>query len=181
MARKTCLFFLAATVATATEQGYIDRLAIRYDVRVRNGAANVANNFGPRLEAADAIAGTVPQVYTDAIADYPDGNVTPSNVDRPEALLILPSATPSIDAATGTIQLRLVRAELDEATGLITLTDITAGAASSWASGTPAKATVDADSGLVTAANAGAGSTIITATVPYTGGNLTATRTVTLT
>lgn len=177
---KTVLYFLAGTVPTVGEQADIDRLAYRYKYVFVRSSLQYAG-FGARLEAADAVAGTVPQAFTDAIADYADGNVSPANTDKPEAILILPSASPSIAANGGTIQLRLVKAELNEDTGAVTLTDITAGSASSWASGTPAKATIDADSGLVTGANAGAGSTVITATVPYTGGNLTATRTVNVT
>lgn len=179
-ARKTCLFFLAGLVATGGEQALIDRLAVRYDVRVRNGGGP-SLYYGNRLEAADAVAGTLPADVSTAIADYPDGNITPAAVSKPEAIMILPG-TASVAAAAGTLQLRLVKAERNEDTDVITLSDITSGAESAWTSGTPAKATIDADTGLITGAAGGAGSTVITATVTYdTDKTMTTTRTVTVT
>lgn len=179
--RKLCLFFLAATVASGAEQALIDRLAVRYDVHVRNGGGP-SLLYGARLEAADAVAGTLPSAVSTAIADYPDGDVTPAVVSKPESILILPSTGASVAAAGGTLQLRLVKADRNETTDAVTLTDITSGAESAWSSGTPAKATIDADTGVVTGAAGGAGSTVITATVTYdTDKTMTTTRTITVT
>lgn len=179
---KTVLYFTVTGVPSAAELVEIAALENTYrNVRVMRGDVPAGLAAG-ELIPGDALAGTVPTVYSDAVADYPDGILSVGADSKPEALLILPSATPSIAANGGTVQLRLVKANLNQTTNVVTLTDITAGAESAWSSGTPAKATVDADTGIVTGANAGAGSTIITATVTYdTDKTMTATRTVTVT
>lgn len=170
---KTCLFFLAGSVPTSPEQAFIDRLAQKYTVHVRTGSPS----YGSRLEGADAVAGTLPAAVSTAIADYPDGDVTPGAVAKPEAQLILPSATPTF-AHTGTLQLRAVAAELDETTRAVTLTDRTSGTGIAWGSSDETKATVDAN-GLVT--GVAAGSAIITWTYTYaTSLTVTATRNITL-
>lgn len=172
---KTCLYFIDGLAPTVTEQGFIDRLAQKYNVHVRT--IGQSSMYGPRLEAADAVAGSVPAAYTTAIADYADGNVSPALVAKPEAALVLPGATPTF-AHTGTLQLRAVAAELDETTRAITLTDRTSGAGIAWGTSDAAKATVDAN-GLVT--GVAAGSAVITWTYTYSGIlTMTATRTVTL-
>lgn len=176
------LFFIADTIPTEAEQAAITGLAGVYsEVAVRTAKAGVANNYGPRLEAADALAGTPPTVYTDAIADYTDGNLgIPSfNPSDGSALFILPgvpAGTTSVAAAAGTLQLRCVKLLPNGA-----MSEVTAHADMAWTSGTPAKATVGAGTGLVTGAGAGAGSTVITATLTVSGETCTATRTVTVT
>lgn len=170
------LFFLAASVPTVPEQALIDRLARTYtQVAVRAGDHSAT--YGPRLESADAVAGTVPAAFITAIADYPDGNVTPTNVLKPEAALILPAATPTIGVGA-TLQLRAVAAERNEATNAITLTDRTAAAEVAWSSSDDTKATV-ASTGIVTRVATGA--VVITWTYTYdTAVTITATRNVTL-
>jgi hypothetical protein len=183
---KKVIYFTAKSIPTAAEQVEISALEADYrEVAVRR-ADVPANLAAGQLEPADALAGSVPAAYKTGEGEtvdtelYPDGQLTVGADDKPEALLILPSATPSIAANGGTIQLRLCRAERNMTTGAVTLTDITSTAA--WTSGTPAKATVGASTGLVTGANDGAGSSVITATVTYdTNKTATATRTVTLT
>lgn len=110
MAAKKCLFFTAAAKATALELADVVRLEHRgYAVGVRNGAAAVAGfYFGTRLEAADAIAcvfgGTIPSVFTDAISDYPDGDVTMGITAKAEAVkLIKPTSAVSITAAQAAV------------------------------------------------------------------------------
>lgn len=182
MQNKTVLYFIAGSSPTAAEQVEIDLLSADWlHVLVRRADVPAGLSAGS-LEPADAIAGSPPAAYTAAIANYPSGNVTPGPDSKPEALLILPSAATSIAAAAGTIQLRLCKAERNETTGAITLTDITSGAESAWSSATPSKVTVDADSGLCTGAGGGAGSSVITATVTYdTDKTVTATKTITAT
>lgn len=178
---KTALYFTATGVPTAAELVEIAALEADYEnVLVRRADVPAGLSAG-ELEPGDAIAGSPPAAYVSAVADYPDGQLTVGADSKPEALLILP-ATATVAAAAGTLQLRLCKANRNMTTGVVTLTDITSGSESAWASGTPAKATIDADSGLVTGAGAGAGSTIITATVTYdTDKTATATRTVTVT
>jgi hypothetical protein len=177
---KTVLYFAATSNPTAAELVEISALEADYaQVKVRR-ADTPAGLAAGQLEPADAIAGTPPQAYIDAIGNYPDGQLTVGADDKPEALLIVPSASPSIAAAGGTIQLRCVSAQKNMTTGAVTLTDVTATVA--WSSGTPAKATVGAGTGLVTGANGGAGTSVITATLTYdTNKTATATRTVTVT
>ena len=185
---KTVIYFTATVEPTAAELVEIGALEADYETVLVRRADTPAGLAAGSLEPADALAGSVPASYKTGEGDvvdtelYPDGQLTVGADSKPEALLILPSATPSIAANGGTIQLRLCKANRNMETGVVTLTDITAGAESAWASGTPAKATVDADTGIVTGANAGAGSTVITATVTYdTDKTATATRTVTVT
>jgi uncharacterized protein YjdB len=174
MARKKCIFFTAGAIPTTPEQALIDRLSVHYDVGVRNTL--IDDVYGEKLESADAVAGTIPAAFTTAIADYPDGDVTPAAVAKPEAQLIVP-ATVSF-AHTGTFQLYAVSAELDEAAATVALTNRTSGTGVVWSSSDATKATV-AD-GLVT--GVAAGSATITWTYTYaTGKTVTATRSVTLT
>lgn len=177
---KTVLYFTVTAVPTAAELVEIAALQADYlHVLVRRGDVPAGLSAG-KLTAADALAGTVPTVYSDAVGSYADGILSVGADDKPEAMLILPSATPSVAAAAGTIQLRCVRAERNMTTGAVALTDVTGTVA--WTSGTPAKATVGASTGLVTGAAGGAGSTVITATLTYdTDKTATATRTVTVT
>lgn len=161
MARKV-LFFTAGIAATADELAAI--AAIHGDVHIRNGSA--ASNYGSRLERADAIAGTVPAAYTTAIADYADGLVTPNNTVGIAALKVF-NLGGNITANGGTRQLVAVKAVVDEDTGVVTLTDVTASCA--WTSATTGKATVGASTGIVTGANGGAGTSVITASYDWDG------------
>jgi hypothetical protein len=183
---KTLIFFTASEIPTAPELALIARHQLMYGkVLVRSGSGRHDATYNSRLEHADALAGTIPAAYKTAsggtavdTTDYPDGDKSLGATSKPEGIMILP-ATASF-AHTGTLQLRLVKAELDETTDVVTLTDITSGAESAWSSGTPGVATIDADSGLVTGVTAG--TTLITATVTYdTDKTMTTTRTVTAT
>ena len=146
------LFFIVGNVPTVAEQALIDRLARDYtQVGVRSG--DHPATYGDHLESADAVAGTLPAAVSTAIADYASGDVTPTNTLKPEAKLVLPAA--ATFAHTGTLQLRAVVAERDEATNVVTLTDKTTGAGIAWGSSDETKATV-ASTGLVTGVAAGA-------------------------
>lgn len=177
---KTAIYFTAGVNPTAAELVEIAALESDYKrVLVRRGdvPAGLAANL---LEPGDALAGTVPTAYSTAVADYQDGILSVGADDKAEALLILPSATPSIAANGGTINLRCCLAQRNMTTGAVTLTDVTTTVA--WVSGTPAKATVGAATGLVTGANTGAATVVITATYTYdTNKTQSATRSVTLT
>ena len=162
MARKI-LFFIADNVPTATETAQIANIV--GDVQIRN--AKHSTLYGANLEPADGFAGTPPQAYIDAIADYPAGNVTPGQAGY--GLTIIPVNPGGIAANGGTRQLYAIRTSLNEATGEVTVTDVTAACA--WVSGTPAKGTVGASTGLVTGANSGAGTSLITATYDPDGGS----------
>lgn len=184
MAAKKCLYFTAAALATTLELADVVRLEHRgYVVGVRNGALAAASyKFGTRLEAADAIAciqgGTIPSVFTDAIADYPDGDVTMGVLAKPEAIKLISPASLTF-AHTLTKQLVCVKADLaeDETEG-VTLTDVTLGSAgTTYVSGTPGTCTVSAD-GLLT--GVAGGTSLITATHTYASGK-TVTASVTVT
>lgn len=179
MTTKVMLYFIAGVTPTAGEQVQITAFAHYYNVKVRTALQSLANSSD--LEGADALAGTIPTAYSDAIADYPDGDLTtqisPDDVLKPEALLILP-ATASF-AANATLQLRLVKALLNRDTGVVTLTDVTSTTVA-WSSATGATCTIGAGTGLCT--GVGAGTSVITATFTYdTAKTMTTTRTVTCT
>lgn len=154
MARKI-LYFIAGIEPTAAELIEIGNIV--GDVQIRSNLRNTA--YGANLEPADGVAGTVPAAYTTAIANYPDGNVTPNQGGV--TLKIFPVNPGGIAANGGTRQLYAIAASLNEATGEVTMTDVTAACA--WTSATPAKGTVGAATGLVTGANGGAGTSVITA------------------
>lgn len=169
MARKV-LYFLAGMEATAGELAEIAN--ITGDVFIRN--ASVSATYGEAgLEAADALAGSIPAAYLTGEGDtvdtelYPDGDVTPNQGGY--TLKIFPVNPGGIAANGGTRNLYAIRADLDEATGEVTLTDVTANCA--WTSGTTGKGTVGASTGLVTGANGGAGTSVITATYDPDGGS----------
>ncbi len=161
MARKV-LYFTAGMIATAGELAEI--AAIHGDVYIRNGAAS--SNYGSRLEQADAVAGTVPAAYTTAIADYDDGNVTPTNTVGIASLKVF-NLGGNITANGGTRQMVAVKAEVDADTGVVTMTDVTTTCA--WTSATTGKGTVGAATGIVTGANGGAGTSVITASLDWDG------------
>lgn len=177
---KIALYFTATAVPTAAELVEVAALESDYrEVIVMRGDVPAGLAAG-QLRPGDALAGTVPTAYSTAVADYQDGILSVGADDKAEALLILPSATPSIAANGGTITLRCCLAQRNMTTGAVTLTDVTTTVA--WTSGTPSKATVGAATGLVTGANTGTASVVITATYTYdTDKTQTATRTVTLT
>jgi hypothetical protein len=176
--RRKILFFTAGIIPTATEQ----EIAAQIDgaVYFRNGAAAGLGAYGSgKLEDADGFAGTVPAAYTTAIANYPAGNVDPGIELKPEALYIAPG-TAGV-SGTGTLQLRVVKTEVDPDNGVMSQADVTA--ACTYVSSDPTKATVNASTGLVT--GVAAGTTTITASYDYDGaGSLpakTATRLFTVT
>jgi hypothetical protein len=178
---KIALYFTVSQNPTAAELVEIGALERTYaQVKVLRGDVPVGLPAS-RLMPGDAIAGTPPQAYIDAVGSYADGQLTVGADDKPEALLILPG-TATMAAAGGTLQLRLCMAQLNMTTNVVTLTDITQQANTAWSSGTPAKGTVNASTGLVTGANGGAGTSVITATVTYdTNKTMLATRTATFT
>lgn len=190
---KKVIFFCAGDVPTEDEAGQIARLRLMYEkVAVRN--ARVSNTFGPsgvntdtgRLEPADALAGTVPTAYKTDGGEvdtelYEDGELdTLVATDGPDAAIITPG-TVSIAANGGTAQLSAIVGDVDDETGVVTLTNRSSGTGVAWESDTPSKATVSS-AGLVTGQNAGTGVVVITYT--YTNADdveVTATRNVTLT
>lgn len=155
------LFFTADDVMSAAEAAQVARLETIYrDVQVRNGAATAAEQrFSGALESFAYLAGTVPSAYS-------TGNeglvlTTPSPVN-PDHFKVFP-ATLGIDASNADVQqLAAVKAVIDPATGLATMTDLAAHASVVWTNSDDTKATVGAD-GLVTAV--AAGSTTVTATL----------------
>jgi hypothetical protein len=178
------LFFIAGTLPTADEQLQINNIVGNVQIRTNRQSAL----YGTRLEPADALAGTIPAAYKTAsggtavdTAIFPGGDVTPNNVAGIAALKCSRSIPADRrrwrnEAITGG------QSRLDPATGQVVITDVTAACA--WTSATPAKATVGAGTGLVTGANGGAGSSVITATYDYDGAGsetpLTATTTATV-
>lgn len=181
MARKV-LYFIAGITPTATETAQIAQLTGNVQIRSNLRSAG----YGDNLEPADALAGTIPAAYLTGEDDtvdtdlYPGGDVTPKQGGY--GLTIIPVNPGGIAANGGTRQLYAIRSDVDEATGIATVTDVTAACA--WTSATPAKATVGASTGLVTGANGGAGTSVITASYDPDGGSgeaaITATTTATV-
>jgi hypothetical protein len=178
MARKI-LFFIAGMVPTASEAAKMAQIV--GDVQERSAFKDTT--FGGRLEDADGLAGTIPAAYKTASGGtavdttvFPLGDVTPN---AGGITLFIAPGTAAI-AGTGTLQLRVIAATLNEATGAITMTDVTSGC--TFVSGTPAAATVNANTGLAT--GVAAGTTTITATYDFDGGGtetpITATRAITV-
>jgi hypothetical protein len=169
MARKV-LYFIAGDAPTVAEAAQIANIV--GDVQIRS--AKFDTTYGGRLEPANALAGSIPAAYKTAsgntIVDtalYPGGDVTP--LQGGYGLTIIPVNPGGIAANAGTKQLYALRTSLDEATGAVTVTDVTTACA--WSSATTAKGTVDASTGLVTGANGGAGTSVITASYDPDGGS----------
>ncbi len=163
------LYFTAGMNATAGELAEI--AAIVGIVQMRNALVPALYGEG-RLEPADALAGAIPAAYLTGEGDivdtelYPDGDVTPSNTVGIASLKIF-NNTGNITANAGTRQFIAVKAVLDPETGIVVQTDVTATCA--WTSATEAKGTVGAGTGLVTGANGGAGTSVITAALDWDG------------
>ena len=155
MTRKV-LYFIAGKSPTVAEQAQIDNIV--GNVQIRSNLHS--SQYGENLEPADALAGTIPAAYKTGEGDtvdtdlYPDGDVTPIYGDA-TAFGVFPAAANAdvSDAAPG-LQLRAIAASLDEETGEITLTDVTALCA--WTTSDATKATVGEATGIVTAVAAGA-------------------------
>lgn len=169
MARKV-LYFTAGMEATAGELAEI--AAIVGDVFIRNSL--VSATYGDsHLEPADALAGAIPTSYLTGEGEtidtelYPDGDATPSNTVGIAALKVF-NLGGNITANGGTRQMVAVKAVLDPETGEVVMTDVTTACA--WTSATTAKGTVDAGTGIVTGANGGAGTSVITAALDWDGG-----------
>ena len=168
---KKILFFTAGPVPTVDEQAQIDALnamhAVGFNVGVRNTLSSGLYGYG--IEASDFVAGTIPTAYN-AVSNY-----GVAHASRPCKISLLPAA-PSV-AALATQQMQVLKATGNDVTAL-TLADVTA-TSTTYASGTPATATVHASTGVVT--GVAAGTTVITATHTYTSGKtITATATVTV-
>jgi hypothetical protein len=183
MARKV-LYFTAGMEATADEAAEI--AAIVGNVQIRNALVPATYGDG-RLEPADALAGAIPAAYLTAsggtavdTALYPDGDVTPNNTVGIAALKLF-NLGGNITANGGTRQMVAVKAVYDPETGGVVLTDVTTACA--WTSATTGKGTVGASTGIVTGANGGAGTSVITASYDWDGAGsetpLTATATAT--
>lgn len=181
MARKI-LFFIAGFEPTVAERAAINNIVGNVQIR----SVLKTTTFGGNLEPADGLAGAIPAAYKTASGgtaidtdDYPLGDVTPGQGGI--TLKVFPVNPGGVAANGGTVQLQAIAATLNEDTGAITMTDVTASCA--WTSATPAKGTVGASTGLVTGANGGAGTTVVTATYDPDGGSgeagVTATTTVT--
>lgn len=179
MTARKILFFIAGATPTVLEAAKIAQIV--GDVQIRSALFD--STYGGNLEQADGLAGAIPDAYLTGLGDtvdtdlYPDGDCTENSLGV--SIHVLPDVASVVN--TGTIQLRVVKATLDEATGEITMTDVTA--ACTYVSATPAKGTVGAGTGLVT--GVAAGTTNITVTYDFDGGGsetpLTAVRLVTLT
>jgi hypothetical protein len=160
--RGKILYFLATDKPTVGEAAAIAALeAAGYSVGVRNGS--VTTTYGARLETCDGVAGTIPSAYSAKTSfDH--------SAEGTFALAILPAS--GAITGTGTKQLQVLKIAADG-----TVTDVTASC--TYASGTPATATVNASSGLVT--GVAAGTSVITATYTYaTAKTMTATKTITV-
>lgn len=179
MAVKKALFFTAGATATAAELALVTRLAHRgYSVGVRNGLRDPL--YGARLESADAVAGTLPANITSALGTYADGDVTPTDSAKAEAMKLMPNAASATFSHLATLQLTAVKADLvEDETNSIAITEITRDANIAYGTSDASKATVNA-TGLVT--GVAAGTATITATYTYAVGKTqTATLLVTLT
>lgn len=166
MAKSTSvvLYFTAGFLPTALELAQIARLETVFrEVRVRNGAVPADTLFGARIEACDYVAGpAVPEAYSGAELGNKPVISLPTAVN-PDDFKVYP-ATLTIDASDVDVQTpAAVKAEIDPATGLAKLTNLTGDESVSWLSSDPTKATVHASTGKITAV--AAGSTVITATL----------------
>lgn len=178
---KTCLYFIAGGIPTAPELVAVGRLSKIYgQVLVQRGDVAADTQYGSALIAADAIAGTtIPSAYSTAIANYPDGDKTSYADAKPsdaEAFIIVTGTRSSSFSHTGTLQLILLAAFLDDTSDAVTIADETT--AATWASGTTGNMTIGASTGLVTGVLAG--TSLITATYTAASGD-TQTKTITLT
>ncbi len=163
------LFFIVGDTPTALETTQMANIVGTVQIR----SAKFDTTYGGKLETADALAGAIPAAYKTASGGtavdttvFPGGDVTPKQGGI--TLEIWPKLPGGIAANGGTRQLYAIASVLNEATGVITSTDVTTSCA--WTSATPAKGTVGAATGLVTGANGGAGTTVITATYDPDGG-----------
>jgi hypothetical protein len=170
------IFFIAETTATTDEAALIVR--IRGNVVVRSVLASPL--YGDKLEAADGLAGAIPDSYKTGAGTtidtdvYTEGDVTPALTAKPEALKVIPA---TLAISTGTKPLYAVKGDLNEDTEAVTLADVTAATEIAWTTSDAAKATVAA--GVVTKVAAGAAT--ITATYTYdTGKTITSTCVVTV-
>jgi hypothetical protein len=154
------LFFIAGAVPTAPEVAAIARMTLTgvREVYVRNAAENATYNSN--LEAHDFVADVGDGSLIPEAFDESDVYEGPKVALAPDQLKVFPAAV-SLDASNADVQqLAVVSVSIDADTGLATLTDVAADAATSYVSSDPTKATVGA-TGLVTAV--AAGSTTITA------------------
>jgi hypothetical protein len=153
VARKIALLFCADAIPTEDEAAAMDRLVgLGYRVHVRNAA--VEATYGGNREPCDVVAGgdSIPEAYAEI------ANADP--VVRTVAFNVFPlSATLG---SGGSLQLRAVSAEHDEATDSYTLADRAEDPDITFESADPEKCTVSA-TGLVTRVSAG-GPTLVTAT-----------------
>lgn len=147
------LFFTKGAVPTTAEKAMIERLEARdYVVGVRNGS--VDTKHGSKLETHDFVAGTIPSAY--ALATLLD--IGPAA--KPEKLQAIPATKALSHPATQ--QLQVLAANIDDSTGAITLSDVTAAAAgTTYVSSVVGAATVNA-AGLVS--SVAPGTTTVTAT-----------------
>lgn len=161
MARKI-LYFIAGSSPTAGELAQISNIVGNVQIRSNLHSAT----YGERLEPADGLAGTIPAAYKTGEGDivdtelYPDGDVTPTGGENTAFNVFPPTANVDVSDGAPGLQLRAIGGALNEATGVITLTDLTTTAV--WSSSDETKATVGAATGIVTAVAAGA--CVITAT-----------------
>jgi hypothetical protein len=148
------LFFTKGPQMTVGEALMFSRLQAKgYDVKIRNSAQNT--KYGTTLESCDAIAGEIPAGYE----AKPSASIPA--VAKPEAFNVFPAAV-SLGAA-GTQQLVAISADLNEALGLVVLTDMAADPKVTYASADDTKCTVDA-AGLITRQAAGGVAVEVTAT-----------------
>ena len=162
MARKI-LYFIAGSTPTAGEAAQIANIV--GDVQIRSNLFSA--QYGERLEPADGLAGTIPAAYKTASGGttvdtdvFPQGDVTPTGGENVAFNTFPPTANADVSDGAPGLQLRAIGGALNEATGAITLTDLTTVCV--WSSSDETKATVGAATGIVTAVAAGA--CVITAT-----------------
>lgn len=154
MARKV-LFFIAGRSPTEAEAAQIANIV--GNVQIRSNLSS--SQYGVALEPADALAGAIPAAYLTGEDDtvdtdlYPGGDVTPRFGNNTAFAVFPPVANADVSDGAPGLQLRAVAGALNEDTGEITLSDLTATVV--WSSSDETKATVGAATGIVTAVAAG--------------------------
>jgi len=127
------LYFTAGTVPTSGELTEIDNIkkavTLGDTVEVRNGAANVSQNYGAAIESSDFVEGTLPaSTDYDGVDDFGDNDTNPV-VETGDTIAVKNSADSVSLDGTASVESGVVTVDLDATDTLLssgdTLTGVT--------------------------------------------------------